>query len=457
MTTENKKGQILIFAKNIQGSAKGQILEESKRTQNTAGLKHLQNGSSGGINNGNNKKRSFPATMLSYFMFIDSEKNLPINGLEIIIKDSNGNIVKQYTDSRGVVALNKNYKAPFTLLNSRHKDVDKPSKNPQIKALYNYSDCFTYKKYEEKEVSYIKNITKKSSVKTTKVLLPHAKLEVKSGDTLEQYLAASAFANIDKINKTGYIYDFNWNFRVKESYYDFDFGKEGMIYIPNSDYDIKNLKENKCHIFYLTNYKRTQLGQKIIKDLDIIKRNIWYNNPMENFDIINPKKINSKRSKIEFDWGYHTIVLHNSGNGMEPTIQKLYNKHVIENGWEDIGYHYLIGRKSKSESNIYEGRPLVFKGSHGSKYNSKKIGILIEGDFEYQWWDKDDDLENEQINLLAKLIFKLKTEIPTIKNLVGHSDVLGKNRDDGCPGEIIHKVMDVLREKFGLSNKIIND
>lgn len=149
---------------------------------------------------------------------------------------------------------------------------------------------------------------------------------------------------------------------------------------------------------------------------------------MENFDIINPKKIKASRNRMEFDWGYHTIVLHNSGNGMDPSIQKLHDKHITSNGWEDIGYHYLIGRKDKKESNIYEGRPLIFKGSHASKYNSKKIGILIEGDLEYQWWDKDDDLENEQINLLAKLIFKLKTEIPSIKNLVGHSDVLGKSR-----------------------------
>ncbi|WP_169712676.1 peptidoglycan recognition protein family protein [Epilithonimonas caeni] len=457
MAEQEKKGKITIVAKNIKGSAKGKILEESKQTKNVVEGKFYQDGKKGGVNNDKKRDRSFPPSVISYFIFIDSESNTPINGLEIIIKDKDGNIIKQQTNNKGIIGLSRNYKAPFTLLNSRHKEVDKPSKEAQIKAKYSYSDCFTFKKYEEKEPSYVTSLKKINSVKTSKVLLPHAKLEVISGDTLEQYLSASGAKNFDKINKTGYIYDFNWKFPVKDSYYDFDFGEEGVVYIPNQDYDIKNLKDNKCHIFYLTHYSRTSLGQKIIKDLNIVKRSVWSDHSMENFDIIDPKKINSKRSKIEFDWGYNTIVLHNSGNGMEPTIQKLYNKHVVENGWEDIGYHYLIGRKSKSESNIYEGRPLVFKGSHGSKYNSKKIGILIEGDFEYQWWDKDDDLENEQIKLLAKLIYKLKTEIPTIKNLVGHSDVLGKKKDDGCPGEIIHKVMDVFRENFGLSNKIINE
>ena len=45
-------------------------------------------------------------------------------------------------------------------------------------------------------------------------------------------------------------------------------GKEGVIYIPSFDYDIKNLSENKSHIFYLTNHKRTSLGQKIINDFE---------------------------------------------------------------------------------------------------------------------------------------------------------------------------------------------
>lgn len=454
---EKKTGQIKIFAKNIRGNASGGILEEAKYIKNIAGGKHIQNGFDGGVNNSMNKERTLPKSTSTYFIFIDSETNSPINGLEIFVKDSDGNIYKYQSNSKGIIGITSNLKGPYILLNGRHKEVDKPSKQPQIKALYNYSDCYTFKKYESKDVSYAKNLKKSNAIKTDKALIPHAELKVNSGDTLEQYVAATGNKNFDKLNKTSFIYDFNWKFRVKDSYYNFDFGKEGVIYIPSFDYDIKNLSENKSHIFYLTNHKRTSLGQKIINDLGIIKRDVWYNHPMENFDIINPKKLNSKRSRIEFDWGYHTIVLHNSGNGMEPSINKLYDKHILDNGWEDVGYHYLVGRKNKNESNIYEGRPLTFKGSHGSKYNSKKIGILVEGDFEHQWWDFDDDLENEQIKLLASLIFKLKTEIPTIQNLIGHSDVLGKSRSEGCPGEIIHKVMDVFRKSFGLSNKVIND
>ncbi|WP_312398272.1 hypothetical protein [Chryseobacterium sp.] len=57
MDTENKKGRIQIFAKNIIGKAKGEILEESKQTKNIAGQKYIQIGKTSGVNNGNNKAR----------------------------------------------------------------------------------------------------------------------------------------------------------------------------------------------------------------------------------------------------------------------------------------------------------------------------------------------------------------------------------------------------------------
>lgn len=61
-TEQQKKGQIQIFAKNIRGVAQGQILEESRYTKNTAGGRHVQNGSGGGVNNDANRGRQIPKT-----------------------------------------------------------------------------------------------------------------------------------------------------------------------------------------------------------------------------------------------------------------------------------------------------------------------------------------------------------------------------------------------------------
>ncbi|UOU98476.1 peptidoglycan recognition protein family protein [Chryseobacterium daecheongense] len=54
---DQKKGQITIMANNIRGVSHGQILEESKWTKNTAGGKHVQNGSGGGVSHNTNKER----------------------------------------------------------------------------------------------------------------------------------------------------------------------------------------------------------------------------------------------------------------------------------------------------------------------------------------------------------------------------------------------------------------
>lgn len=144
-------------------------------------------------------KENLYDSKITYFSFINSINNIPISGLEIVIKDSKGNISRQNTNSKGIIEIENHYSSPFTLLNIKHKEVNKPTEKTQINALYNFTDCYTFEKYEPKEISYIKEIKKLNSVKTIKVLLPHAKIKVESGDNLEQYLSASEIKNFDKL------------------------------------------------------------------------------------------------------------------------------------------------------------------------------------------------------------------------------------------------------------------
>jgi len=189
----------------------------------------------------------------------------------------------------------------------------------------------------------------------------------------------------------------------------------------------------------------------MIKDTNIVKRNVWTNQTLNSYDIFNPALINIKRTPIEFDWNYHTIVLHHSGEHLTPKIGATEIKHSVGNNWEDVGYHFLIGRKEHNQNEIYEGRPLIFKGAHSSNLNSKKIGILVEGDFNHQWWDDDDDVEPEQIILLKKLISSILNYFSIIR-LIGHSDVTGKEIGDGCPGEELYNYIPQLRKQFKLKD-----
>ncbi len=61
--------------------------------------------------------------------------------------------------------------------------------------------------------------------------------------------------------------------------------------------------------------------------------------------------------------------------------------HVEDNGWSDIGYHYLISRKGE----IHTGRELDVAGAHTKGHNSNSIGISLEGGFGHS--RKDDFLD----------------------------------------------------------------
>ena len=51
-----------------------------------------------------------------------------------------------------------------------------------------------------------------------------------------------------------------------------------------------------------------------------------------------------------------------------------------DNGWNDIGYNFLIG----DDGNAYEGRGWYTLGAHAQSYNDDAIGISMMGDFTSQ-------------------------------------------------------------------------
>jgi N-acetylmuramoyl-L-alanine amidase len=61
--------------------------------------------------------------------------------------------------------------------------------------------------------------------------------------------------------------------------------------------------------------------------------------------------------------------------GREVTKDDLYRWHVIENGWSDIGYHYLI----TLEGNIVPCREEHLVGAHVKGENNDSIGIAYAG------------------------------------------------------------------------------
>jgi LysM repeat protein len=143
------------------------------------------------------------------------------------------------------------------------------------------------------------------------------------------------------------------------------------------------------------------------------------------------------------DWDYTTVVIHHSGNSGETDPRAIEEKHMEDKGWDDVGYHYLIIPSGV----IYEGRPLQYKGSHVDQANTGKIGILVMGDFESNWWDDDDEPTQAQISSAVALIQTLKGEFRTLAKLGGHRDYKAGTE---CPGDIMYGQLGALRRRVGL-------
>jgi hypothetical protein len=79
---------------------------------------------------------------------------------------------------------------------------------------------------------------------------------------------------------------------------------------------------------------------------------------------------------------HHTVTQNNPPDPPQ-VIRNIWNWHVYDNGWNDIGYNFLIDHLG----NIYLGRynPHLqtsdVQGAHAGRANSSSVGIGLLGQF----------------------------------------------------------------------------
>ncbi len=149
----------------------------------------------------------------------------------------------------------------------------------------------------------------------------------------------------------------------------------------------------------------------------------------------------------EPDWDYTTVAIHHSGDSLldtNKTIWDIEHKHVVVQKWRAIGYHFLIDRVG----NIFEGRRLPYKGTHVEGANTGKIGIVLVGDYEHQFWDIDDDIAKPQIDAAVRLINALRGIFP-LTELGGHKDW---KKTTECPGNVLYAELNGMRTRTGLAS-----
>jgi hypothetical protein len=126
------------------------------------------------------------------------------------------------------------------------------------------------------------------------------------------------------------------------------------------------------------------------------------------------------------------IVVHHSAThkGCAAVFDQWHRNH---NGWDELGYHFVIGNGTYTGDGDVEVGSRWPKQKHGAHckvgqdetYNDFGIGICLVGNFEKEWPSE------AQMRSLARLVDYLSArfEIPD-SHIVGHGDV----DDTRCPG-----------------------
>lgn len=125
------------------------------------------------------------------------------------------------------------------------------------------------------------------------------------------------------------------------------------------------------------------------------------------------------------------IVIHCSATKehMDVDAALIRKWHVNENGWRDIGYHYVIRRNGEIEL----GRNVKDTGAHASGYNHKSIGICMVGGMA-----EDNSAENnftdKQWTALTDRVKSILVDYPNAK-VIGHNEISKKE----CPSFDVQK------------------
>ncbi len=144
----------------------------------------------------------------------------------------------------------------------------------------------------------------------------------------------------------------------------------------------------------------------------------------------------------EFTIPGHIILHHSAGfnesNNFAAVVEYYYDLHVNTNGWDDIGYNWLID----ANGIIYQGRPDDYQGAHFSCINEKTVGICMIGEFTsrlptvaaidalislaaYEATENTIDVTSEIYHETGAL---------TLRSISGHRD--GNNSPNGCSSTI---------------------
>ena len=125
-----------------------------------------------------------------------------------------------------------------------------------------------------------------------------------------------------------------------------------------------------------------------------------------------------------FEQPIKRLIVHHSASPLSTMVEDVRSWHVEGNGWDDIGYHWLV----PSDGQLVIGRPLHLEGAHTRGYNRQSLGVCLIG-------DNTDPVERwrpAQVETLMRLWLACRTVYGAELALEGHRDITGPSTI--CPG-----------------------
>lgn len=119
------------------------------------------------------------------------------------------------------------------------------------------------------------------------------------------------------------------------------------------------------------------------------------------------------------------IIVHCTATpeGRDVSVDIIRKWHVEDNGWSDIGYHWIVTLSGAIE----KGRPESKSGAHAKGHNSNSIGVVYVGGCDKDMNPKDTRTVAQK-ETLGCLLEDLKERYPQAQ-IIGHRDVSSK----ACP------------------------
>jgi len=116
-------------------------------------------------------------------------------------------------------------------------------------------------------------------------------------------------------------------------------------------------------------------------------------------------------------------------------VAEIRRWHTEQNGWRDIGYHWIIDR----DGMVYTGRRESSPGAFEPQVNARGVGICLIGGFGSSANDAfEQHYTHEQGEALRELIEQIKDRHIGVKKVTGHNDYSPK----ACPGFKVARWLD---------------